>query len=468
MRTNNHNPLTILTRIYTDPLRPAALVYEGQTEIAPHTRHQRDILRFMAFNVALAQVVRLLVSIPAPPPFEVTLNELATIALGALTLVLISRGRYVLASTLFVYGVLVVIAWAALIGPGNVSFRSLLALATLPPLVVMSGLLLPIRALWPTTGSILLGLMLGLIVFPTDPELQAAIAPQNSKVLIGGIFIFLILGTALMTWYMARNAILDYRTVLHAFHREQELTELKDHFIVNVNHELRTPIMSFYTNVELLQKVHTRVGDEQRGTIIERSLRAGQMVLRMLNTILDFDVVSASTPNMTPSTVVLAPMVHALVETFDPTVVGEPGMEGMMLTQRDVGVAIAPEVRVWADEVRLRQILINLLTNALKYSDPGSPISIMAMQRRDAKGAGTWVEIIVRDHGLGVPSQSIPQLFQRFVRLERDIAGPVRGTGVGLYLCRVLVETMGGRIWVESSGIPGEGSAFHFTLPEPA
>lgn len=74
------------------------------------------------------------------------------------------------------------------------------------------------------------------------------------------------------------------------------------------------------------------------------------------------------------------------------------------------------------------------------------------------------VEVSVRDYGLGVPSRDMSKLFQRFVRLERDIAGPVRGTGVGLYLCRVLVEAMGGRIWVDSSGKPGEGSTFRFTL----
>jgi peroxiredoxin len=75
------------------------------------------------------------------------------------------------------------------------------------------------------------------------------------------------------------------------------------------------------------------------------------------------------------------------------------------------------------------------------------------------------VEVTVQDAGMGIPLHEATKLFQRFVRLERDIAGPVRGTGVGLYLRRQFVEGMGGRIWVTSSGIPGEGSTFHFTLP---
>jgi signal transduction histidine kinase len=111
-------------------------------------------------------------------------------------------------------------------------------------------------------------------------------------------------------------------------------------------------------------------------------------------------------------------------------------------------------------------VLINLLSNALKYSNPATPIEIAAFAARKAHGQeSSLVQLNMRDHGLGIPPRDQPKLFQRFVRLERDIAGPVRGTGVGLYVCRILVMAMGGRIWVENSGIPGEGSTFSFTLP---
>jgi len=73
--------------------------------------------------------------------------------------------------------------------------------------------------------------------------------------------------------------------------------------------------------------------------------------------------------------------------------------------------------------------------------------------------------IQVRDRGLGVPPEEQSKLFQRFMRLERDLTGPVRGTGIGLFTCRTLVEAMGGAIWVESAGTPGNGSTFAFTLP---
>ena len=86
---------------------------------------------------------------------------------------------------------------------------------------------------------------------------------------------------------------------------------------------------------------------------------------------------------------------------------------------------------------------------------------------KEHRGHGPLIEITVHDEGHGIPPEQIPLLFHRFVRLPRDLASRVRGTGLGLYLCRLFTEAMGGTIWVESSGIAGEGSTFHLRLPVP-
>jgi signal transduction histidine kinase len=116
---------------------------------------------------------------------------------------------------------------------------------------------------------------------------------------------------------------------------------------------------------------------------------------------------------------------------------------------------------VWADEIRLKQILRNLFANALRYSPPRTPIFITAAEEPGQRLA----RIKVIDRGFGVPPDKQEAIFERFVRLERDMHGTVRGSGLGLAITRQLVEAMHGTITLESSGIKGEGSTFSFTLP---
>jgi signal transduction histidine kinase len=116
---------------------------------------------------------------------------------------------------------------------------------------------------------------------------------------------------------------------------------------------------------------------------------------------------------------------------------------------------------VWADEIRLKQILRNLFANALRYSPPQTPIFITAVEEPEQD----FVRIKVIDRGFGVPPDKQEAIFERFVRLERDMHGTVRGSGLGLAITRQLVEAMHGTIALESSGVKGEGSTFSFTLP---
>src|SRR5262249_12284666 len=253
---------------------------------------------------------------------------------------------------------------------------------------------------------------------------------------------------------------------------------LKDQFIIYANHELRTPVMALYNNLEILELLGERGDPEERTHIVQQALSAGGVVLRLLRSVLDTSVLEAQAPRVEPREVALAPLVRAVLETYDPREIGEPGLEPGFYQSRIVKMEVSDELVAWADEGRVRQILVNLLSNALKYSAPGTPLKITANAYEDTQHHGLFgqhgdgvtpesigmVRVSMQDQGLGVPPHDVGKLFNRFVRLERDIAGNVRGTGVGLYLCRVLVEAMGGRIWVESRGVPGEGSTFHFTL----
>ena len=124
---------------------------------------------------------------------------------------------------------------------------------------------------------------------------------------------------------------------------------------------------------------------------------------------------------------------------------------------------LANQSLVWADPQYVRQVVLNLLSNALKYTPTQTPILLRTSLRGGPETQR--VCITVQDGGPGIPPAEQPLLFQKFVRLRRDLAGTIGGSGLGLYLCKRLVEAMGGQIWVESSGKAGEGSCFCFTLP---
>src|SRR5205085_11814436 len=129
--------------------------------------------------------------------------------------------------------------------------------------------------------------------------------------------------------------------------------------------------------------------------------------------------------------------------------------------QRAIQIFIPDQLHVRADAGRLRQVLLNLSSNALKYSPAGTPIAYYARLAPNRSSA----VISIADKGPGIPPEAQAQIFQRFNRLERDLNSSTRGSGLGLYISRRLIEAMNGNIWVESSGIPGAGSTFNIQLP---
>ncbi|HSF02732.1 MAG TPA: ATP-binding protein, partial [Solirubrobacterales bacterium] len=132
------------------------------------------------------------------------------------------------------------------------------------------------------------------------------------------------------------------------------------------------------------------------------------------------------------------------------------------MTEHSVLLDVPPQFpRIVADADRLRRVLTNLISNAEKYSPPGSSIKIRCRQRGE-----DHVVIEVIDHGLGIPKDQVGNLFQKFSRVHTDAHLQIQGSGLGLYICRLIVEGHGGQIWVESE--IGQGSTFGFVLPRDA
>jgi len=238
-----------------------------------------------------------------------------------------------------------------------------------------------------------------------------------------------------------------------AYERQKELDQLKDQFIMTASHELRTRLTAVQGYIELLSQYNDELSAQTRTECIERAHRGCDELALLVGNIMDASRLQIEAERIRLAPVELACSVRHVLEILEAVTTRE---------QRRVNLAISAGLCVLADELRLRQILLNLVSNALKYSPPGTTLQVLAIQ-----GQGL-VRISVRDYGLGVPLEEQQRLFERFVRLERDINSPVRGAGLGLYISRRLIEAMGGRLWVESSGVPGEGSTFSFTLQRAA
>ncbi len=234
-----------------------------------------------------------------------------------------------------------------------------------------------------------------------------------------------------------------------AYERLKELDRLKDQFIMTASHELRTPLTAVQGYIELLEQYNETLSEHVRADFIAKAHRGCDELTLMVGNIMDASRVQVDVEQIRLTPVSLADSLQHILEILDGVVQRE---------NRSIQVDVPVDINVMADDLRLRQVLLNLVSNAIKYSAASSGIDI-------AGGIeGEMVMVRVRDYGLGVPSDQQERLFERFVRLERDMNSPARGAGLGLYICKQLVEAMGGRIWLESRGVKGEGTTFFFTL----
>jgi signal transduction histidine kinase len=229
----------------------------------------------------------------------------------------------------------------------------------------------------------------------------------------------------------------------------KELDALQEQFISVASHELRTPLTTVHGYIELLCEHYDSISPETRIEFLKKARAGCDELNLMVNNIIDVHLVPGDVARIHLHPISLRLVILHVLEMLNATIQRE---------RRSVTIYIESDLLVCADNLRLRQILLNLISNALKYSAPGTRIEVSAL-RNDMD-----VHISVRDYGFGVPPEKQRHIFERFMRLERDMNSPVRGAGLGLYICQQFVNALGGRIWVESSGRSGEGCVFTFIL----
>ena len=266
------------------------------------------------------------------------------------------------------------------------------------------------------------------------------------------------------------NALL-YAKLRQALKEAQKSEQLTNHFLMTASHELRTPLTSIQGYLELLTTHEKKLSYEMRQRFVGLASLACEELVLLLGNVMDTSRVDQDRVTLRTEVVRVSQAVQRITEILEPT---------FTIENRTLLVDVDERWYVQADDLRLRQILLNVVGNALKYA-PRSKIAITAtceeraiLEQRLSRAqlpppvaeASHFILLTIRDWGSGIEQEDLVRLFAKFVRLERAMNSVQRGAGLGLYLCRQLAEAMGGQIWAESTGIPSEGTIFLLALPQ--
>jgi len=267
----------------------------------------------------------------------------------------------------------------------------------------------------------------------------------------------------------------------------ESANKAKSDFLANMSHELRTPLNAIIGFSDIMINGLTGPMTDEQTDFTRDINKSGKHLLTLINDILDLSKVEAGKMELEPGTVNVKELIERSLVMFK-----EKGMRHHI----NVDCRVADDVPdITADEMKLKQVLVNLLSNAFKYTPDGGTVSVAARrvegeEKMEVEKVGSWegeiqkedeknrptshlpnfltsdadfIEISVSDTGPGIKSEDIPKLFQPFQQLETTLSNKVPGTGLGLNLCKKFVEMHGGKIWVESE--VGKGSTFLFVVP---
>lgn len=231
----------------------------------------------------------------------------------------------------------------------------------------------------------------------------------------------------------------------------RELDRLKSSFLANMSHELRTPLNSILGFADVMLEELDGPLTENMTNDLGLIQKNGQHLLHLINDVLDMAKIESGKMNLNVEKFVLH---HVIDEVTNIT--------SSLANEKTLSIIIEPDsdhdVEINADKIRLRQVMINLVNNAMKFTEKGS-ISIRALRENN------HVLVSIKDTGIGIPEDHLESIFQEFTQVDTTTTRKAGGTGLGLPISRRLIEMHSGRLWAESTGVNGEGTTFYVELP---
>ena len=232
----------------------------------------------------------------------------------------------------------------------------------------------------------------------------------------------------------------------------QELDRLKSAFLANMSHELRTPLNSILGFSDVILEEIDGPLTEPMNNDLRLIQKNGQHLLHLINDVLDMAKIEAGRLNLSPERFLAHDILDDVV-SITSTLASEKNLSLFIDADSD------NEIQIFADRTRLRQVMINLVNNSIKFTEKGRIAIGVSRQGTDN------ILISVKDTGVGIPPDKLETIFQEFAQVDTSSTRKAGGTGLGLPISRRLIELHGGRLWAESSGVPGEGSIFYVELP---
>jgi two-component system, OmpR family, sensor histidine kinase VicK len=231
------------------------------------------------------------------------------------------------------------------------------------------------------------------------------------------------------------------------------IERMKDEFISIISHELRTPLTSLHSALKILATGRlgnlSNEGQQMLGIADDSTER----LVRLVNNVLDLQRIESGKVIMECQACNAANLMIQAAEAMQ-----------AMAQQQEVTLVKQPQdINIWADADYILQALTNLLSNAIKFSSPGGTVWLTVEQEKSSQNLPPEVVFRVRDEGQGIPANQLERIFERFQQVDSSDSRKKGGTGLGLTICRKIIEQHNGRIWAEST--PGCGSTFAFTLP---